>query len=376
MRLVFLSHDGNCTGGAQKCLVSLLKGLSQTHRDIEIHLILPRRGGDMEQLCAPYIKSCRKIDLRWWVSSTEASRIGRINFMLKSFVQVMKISLILLKIRPGRCITNTIAIPNLAFAAKLLHIPHFWFIHEIPEISWSQRFICGYRHTYSLIDRFSHGIIVPSAFTKDFYSSRNISAEKMHVLVQAVELQAPKTVTVKKDSRYTILLVGTFDAGKSQMDLIMAAELLKQSGLDFRCMLVGADSGDGTRQECDKFVSEKGLADRIEFFGYAENVSNFYSIADVLVICSKMETFGRTAAEARMFRLPIISTDRGAVREQIRDGKDGLIYRYGDVQTLAEKIRILSDPEIRHKMSCNIPHDIADKYSVSEFADNFTNIIR
>lgn len=375
MKIVFLSHDGNCTGGAQKCLVSLLKGLTMAHDDIEIHLILPKQGGDMERLCSPYVKSCYKANLKWWVAPGESSRKGQVTFMLKAYVRAIRISLLLLRIKPDKCITNTIAIPDLALAAKLLHIPHFWFIHEIPELSWRMKFIFGYGHTYSIIDRLSDRILMPSAFTRDFYSSNGISAGKIHVIVQAVEIDTQKAVPTKRDPRYTILLIGTFDAGKSQMDLILAADMLKQKGLDFRCLLIGTDSADGTRQECEKFVSENGLSDRIEFYGYTENVSYFYSIADVLVICSKMETFGRTAAEARMFRLPVISTDMGAVREQIQDGKDGLLYKYGDVHMLAEKISMLSDPETRRKMSDNIPHDIAERYSVSRFTDDFIKTI-
>ena len=39
MKLVFLSHVSDCAGGAQRCLLDLLRGLKHIHPDWEICLM-------------------------------------------------------------------------------------------------------------------------------------------------------------------------------------------------------------------------------------------------------------------------------------------------------------------------------------------------
>ena len=118
-------------------------------------------------------------------------------------------------------------------------------------------------------------------------------------------------------------------------------------------------------------MAGKKLSQHIEFVGYTENVASYYARADVVVVCSKMETFGRTVAEARLYGLPVIAASTGALPEQIRDGTDGLLYEYGNVEENTEKIGILGNPDTRKRFSRNIPADIKEYYSPRRFAEDF-----
>ena len=54
MKLVFLSHVSDCAGGAQRCLLDLLRGLKHIHPDWQLYMVLPGPG-DLLDACSPYM---------------------------------------------------------------------------------------------------------------------------------------------------------------------------------------------------------------------------------------------------------------------------------------------------------------------------------
>jgi len=66
MRLVFLSHDSSCTGGAQKCLLDLLKGIKQNYPDWQLYMVFPAQG-DFVDICSHYLDGYKILRLKWWL---------------------------------------------------------------------------------------------------------------------------------------------------------------------------------------------------------------------------------------------------------------------------------------------------------------------
>ncbi len=63
------------------------------------------------------------------------------------------------------------------------------------------------------------------------------------------------------------------------------------------------------------------------------------------------ETQGLTVAEATAIGIPVIVSDKCAASEEIIDGETGLLFRVGDINDLADKIRLLhDDPELAKQM--------------------------
>ncbi len=60
---------------------------------------------------------------------------------------------------------------------------------------------------------------------------------------------------------------------------------------------------------------------------------------------------GKTILESYAEGRAVVASDLGSRRELIQDGETGLLYRTGDVNQLAEAIRLLgSSPEVAEKM--------------------------
>jgi glycosyltransferase involved in cell wall biosynthesis len=68
--------------------------------------------------------------------------------------------------------------------------------------------------------------------------------------------------------------------------------------------------------------------------------------ADVVLMCSRSEAFGRVTIEGMLAGKPVIGSRSGATPELIQDGVTGLIYEPRNYKQLAQKIEYLyANPE-------------------------------
>lgn len=81
------------------------------------------------------------------------------------------------------------------------------------------------------------------------------------------------------------------------------------------------------------------LAGRVTFLGRVEMMPDVLAAADVLVLPSDDEPFGRVLLEAAACRLPVIATAAGGVPEVVRHGVTGLLVAPGDAAALAGAMR-------------------------------------
>lgn len=83
----------------------------------------------------------------------------------------------------------------------------------------------------------------------------------------------------------------------------------------------------------------------------------FYAGLDALVVPSLWdENAPLVILEARRSGVPVIASDRGALREHVRDGVDGLRFPPGDEAALAERLaRLAADPALGSRLAAAAP---------------------
>lgn len=370
MKLVFLSHDGQCNGGAQKCLLDLLRGIRQVYPKVQLYVIFPYEG-DLINTCLPYIDGYKVITLPWWLlpGDKRISLKQKIKFIKKGINPIRKIIHYLLEIKPDYGITNTVVIPYLSVACKLLRIRHHWFIHEIPLDTWNDnKFIFAGRTVWRIVDLLSYKIFVTSNYAKRYYQ-HTMSERKIEVVDQAVELNVSNLSCVTPHQRYTVLLVGAFDSNKGHMELLQAVNRIVKEGKDIYCYLIGADLG--FMPACKEYVNVHNLTSNVSIIPFVAEVWRYYYLSDVLVVCSALETFGRVTVEAQKCGLPVILSNVGANPERITNNVNGLLYQKGNLSDLVDKIETLREAKTRQSFVDNITLLNLKKYSASEFASHF-----
>lgn len=112
--------------------------------------------------------------------------------------------------------------------------------------------------------------------------------------------------------------------------------------------------GEGPMKE--KLVSDAkklNISSNVVFEGWTDNLLAYFQGADMFLLTSDYEGYGRTLVEASAARTPIISTDVGLVGSVLHADTEVLKCLPRDVECLAQCIRKLcSDKELRARVSC------------------------
>ena len=147
-----------------------------------------------------------------------------------------------------------------------------------------------------------------------------------------------------------VLHVGRLKKYKATDHLLHAAKKLQDRGVKFTTVIVG-DGDDKPRLEA--LAAKLELADSVRFTGFipeSEKV-NWYRRAAVLVENSVKEGWGLIVMEANACGTPVVVARSPGLVDSSRDGVNGLMYDYGNVPALAEKLeRLLTDEALRARL--------------------------
>jgi glycosyltransferase involved in cell wall biosynthesis len=148
-------------------------------------------------------------------------------------------------------------------------------------------------------------------------------------------------------------MVGRIAPWKGQDVFLRAFALAFPSG-EVRAVLVGAPlfGEDAYEQSLHDLVAELGIAERVEFRGFRDDVPAELARLDVLVHASiTAEPFGQVVVEGMAAGLPVIASAEGGPAEVITDGVDGLLVPPGQPKRLADALRrVAADPGLRRRL--------------------------
>jgi glycosyltransferase involved in cell wall biosynthesis len=129
-------------------------------------------------------------------------------------------------------------------------------------------------------------------------------------------------------------MVARFDAQKDHRTLIHAFADLQEACLDL--------VGDGPTLEAVKVaVAELGIANRVNFYGYTEDVAEILARAHIFTLASNWEGFPRSTVEAMRAGLPTVVSAVGGASEAVSEGITGYSVPRSDVATLRDRLSIL-----------------------------------
>jgi glycosyltransferase involved in cell wall biosynthesis len=136
------------------------------------------------------------------------------------------------------------------------------------------------------------------------------------------------------------LSIGRHVPEKGYRHLVDAALLVERARAGVRWVLVG----DGElSHELEAQARRLGLAGAMHFAGWRDDVADVLALADVFVLPSESEGFGRVLVEAMAMARPIVATAVGGVPDIVVAGQTGLLVPPADAAALAGAVRVLLD---------------------------------
>jgi N-acetyl-alpha-D-glucosaminyl L-malate synthase BshA len=96
--------------------------------------------------------------------------------------------------------------------------------------------------------------------------------------------------------------------------------------------------GDGPEREgAERLARVYAVADDVIFAGQVQNIADYLSVSDLLLMPSETESFGLAALEAMACETPVIATRTGGLPEVVLDGETGYLVAVGDTRTMADR---------------------------------------
>jgi glycosyltransferase involved in cell wall biosynthesis len=179
----------------------------------------------------------------------------------------------------------------------------------------------------------------------EFNAKRDIErvylpASKVHVVPNGIDI-ARFPFVEKHNHPISIVFAGQLIEEKG-VDLILDA-CRQITDLAFTVHIAGAGPLRSTL--------EATAPSNVTFLGQVSDMAKIYGSADIVIVPSRWaEAFGLVVIEAMACGAAVIASDAGALPEVVGDA--GLIFRTGDVQDLASKLRtLLSDAALRKTLA-------------------------
>jgi glycosyltransferase involved in cell wall biosynthesis len=158
-----------------------------------------------------------------------------------------------------------------------------------------------------------------------------------------------------------------YDTPQSASVLLFVGNLSRQKRPD-RFLRVVADlssSRDSVYEDCQCLAAELGIADRVRFLGYQDEVASFMTASDVFVSTSDTEGIPAVVIEAGYLGLATVAFRVGGMHECVKDGETGTLVASGDEQALVVALRSLVDsPARRLEMGRNARGWVSQRFSI------------
>lgn len=343
---LFVSHTSGI-GGAELAMVETMTGLlASGHR---VHAVLPQRGPLEQHLNAHKIGYHIVVYDQW-------TGYGRLSFVSKAlfvrgFVRSARgIARVAKQVKADVVVTNTSTTPVGALGAALASKKHIWHLHEFVEEDHGLNWYFGAAFSYSLISRLSNAIICTSQAVAEKARRVMPGARRLHTIYCACNMvaKAPFDSALKAPAR--LLMAGSISDGKNQLEAVEAVVLLEAEGVDVELRLVGNVSP-AYGQKLFKAIEKLKRPGRIYIENFEADMTGVFDKADVFLMTSRMEAFGRVLVEAQKRGLPCIGPDAGGIPEILDNGR-GLLYKPGDAKDLALQIsKMIGDDALRNAIA-------------------------
>ena len=152
--------------------------------------------------------------------------------------------------------------------------------------------------------------------------------------------------------------IGNFKPQKAPLDFVRVAAAVAAQSPETRFVMVG----DGPlRPAAEEMARSLGVADRVVFCGWWDDVPGLLATTTVSVLTSVHEGLPCSVVEALAAGVPVVATAVDGTPEVISPGVNGYLAPVGDVGALAKHVsRLLNDPAERARMAAAARNGLQD----------------
>lgn len=250
------------------------------------------------------------------------------------------------EVRPDAVYVNNVIIPMWMAAAKLVRVPVLVQVHQAGE-----EFPRGVRLALAAPLLLADEIVVNSAAAgRALTNVIERLSRRMTVVHNGVSgpTNAPRAPRLRKPGDPAMLAyVGRLSPIKGVDIALEALVVLRSSGRPVTLTVSGSvfPGYEWYEDQLRARAAQPDLAGAVSFTGYVHPTWPILAEADIVLVPSRVESFGNVAVEALLARRPLVAANLQGLPEVVRNGQTGILVTPEDPVALAEAIAgLLDDP--------------------------------
>jgi glycosyltransferase involved in cell wall biosynthesis len=196
-------------------------------------------------------------------------------------------------------------------------------------------------------------MMVVSQSTANELAAVGFMRENFSFVYNCVDHNKFRQTGIAKSSTPLLGFLGRLKKYKSVEHALQAFSFVKKEIPDARFIIVG--DGD-YKSELEKYTASLQLQHAVQFTGFVSEEEKVILLQQMHVVIqpSAKEGWGLTVVEANACGVCCIASNVQGLREAVVDGETGLLYEYGNVQQLAEKMKtVLRSEQLRTTLETN-----------------------
>lgn len=268
---------------------------------------------------------------------------------IKDSALIFELFMIYRRVKPDFILHYTIK-PNVygTLAASMLKIPVINNVCGLGTVFLKENLVSAIAmFLYKVSFRFADKVFFQNKDDLNlFISKKLVPAGNVDLIPgSGIDLERFSPIDFKRNEKFTFLLISRLITDKGVLEYIAATKKLKKDGIDARFQILGAMDPEHKRGIKKEVINEWISSGTIEYLGTTDDVRQFISNADCIVLPSYREGTPRTLLEAASSSKPIIATDVPGCNNVVEHNFNGLLCKLKDSDDLAEKMRLMASLE-------------------------------
>lgn len=375
MKKIIIVTKKMVTGGIEKSLIKMLENMPEDEYDIT--LIVTEKGGELENLIPKFIKVIYLIKENYSVKKDILSNIKKAKLVnaLKMYKNLAISSTTKNLCKSYTYLSKLLPIQKTEYDLAIAYhtpisLPIVYVINNInakKKIAWIhsdieryKEYIDSYEKYY---EKYDHIFSVSEEGKDRFINKFPQYINKISVFYNSIydkEIQKQSNEFEGFEDKYSgfkIVTVGRISDEKGYDFVVEVVDKLKKDGYDFKWYWIG----DGLeRNIMENEIVQRGIEDKLILLGSKINPYPYMKHCDLYVQPSKTEGYCTTITEARCLNKAIITTDVNGMREQIKDGKTGVIVPINADAIYKGVKKILDNYDFKEELENNVSLESID----------------
>ncbi|UCH33715.1 MAG: glycosyltransferase [Armatimonadota bacterium] len=268
---------------------------------------------------------------------------------------------------------------NSCLAARVAGIPAIVTVHGLSDFETGRR-----RLAIWFLSQLASRIVTVSRYLRrQLMGSCRVRASRIATIHNGVPLghfpadhhESRRQVRAELDleGAFAVGTVGRLSPVKGHQHLIDAIAGLADETPVVRLLIVGP----GPLRSALAARSEAlGLADRVRFLGFRDDIPRLLSALDCFVLPSLSEGLSIATMEAMAAGLPVVVTDSGGPSDLVEHGETGLVVPPGDASALSAAIAtVLREPELARRLGAAARRR-AQAFDMRDMVDRYEMLYR